>query len=111
MPKTALSLGTTVDALRAMSNVEQLDYVHKYFARHRGKIRSYSELYLVTFYPYALNQPDLFVFGSEVSPARVKIIYEQNKGVDLNKDGVITKGEFKQWIYQGTPKDIRHRLQ
>lgn len=111
MPSTAKALGTTVDALRAMSNVEQLDYVYKYFAPQKGRIRSYSDLYLVTFYPYALRQSDDFVLGSEVSPARAKKVRDQNQGIDLNKDGVITKGEFRQWIYRGIPSNIRQRLE
>ena len=110
MPDTARGLGTTPEALKAMSNVEQLDYVYRYFAPHRGKMNSYSDLYLVTFYPYALGKPDDFVFGSERSQAWAKTVRDQNEGIDLNKDGVITLGEFRQWIYRGIPNEIRQRL-
>ncbi|HEY9639176.1 MAG TPA: DUF2272 domain-containing protein [Coleofasciculaceae cyanobacterium] len=110
MPATAKRLGITIDALRSMSNVAQLDYVYKYFLPFRGRIRSYSDLYLITFYPYALGKPDDYVFGSEKNVAWVKKIRDQNKSIDLNNDGVITMGEFKQWIYRGIPNNIRGRL-
>ena len=110
MPATARGLGTTTEALRSMSNVEQLDYVYKYFAPYRGRIRNYSDLYLITFYPYALGKPDSYVFGSERSLEHAKKITSYNKAMDLNKDGVITMVEFKQWIYQGISSVIRSRL-
>jgi hypothetical protein len=110
MPATAMRLGTTSEKLRSMTNVEQLDYVYKYFEPYKGKIRSYTDLYLITFYPYALGRPDNYVFGSQKNVSTVKKIREQNPALDLNKDGVITLGEFKQWIYQGIPPTIRSRL-
>lgn len=110
MPATARRLGTTTEALRSMSNVQQLDYVYKYFAPFKGKIRSYSDLYLITFYPYALGKPDDYVFGSERSVTWAKKVRDQNKSIDLNNDSLITMGEFKQWIYRGIPNSIRSRL-
>ena len=37
MPDTGVGLGTTTAALRQMSNVDQLDYVYKYFLSISGK--------------------------------------------------------------------------
>jgi hypothetical protein len=39
MPATAKGLGTTTDALKNMTAVEQLDYVYKYFKPYAGKIK------------------------------------------------------------------------
>ena len=103
MPDTARGLGTTVEALKKMSNVQQLDYVKKYF--QGGKYNSYLDLYLKTFYPKALNEKDNYILGSEVSDARARKIAQQNKAIDLNKDGYITLGEFKKWTKSRIPKD------
>ena len=49
MPDTALNLGTTTKAIYAMNAIDQLGYVYKYFKPWTGKIKSYFDLYLVTF--------------------------------------------------------------
>jgi len=101
MPDTARGLGTTTEKLKAMSNVEQLDYVKKYF---QGKTyNSYTDLYAQTFYPVSRNKPDDFILGSERGMDWAKKIAQQNKVIDLNKDGVITAGEFKQWVKSRIP--------
>jgi hypothetical protein len=99
MPSTARGLGTTTEALAAMSNVQQLDFVLRYYNPHRGRMRSYLDCYLVTFYPVAMGRPDTFVLGSERSPDRVAIIARQNAGMDTNHDGQITVAEVRQRIY------------
>src|SRR5690554_3587730 len=38
MPKTAIGLGTTVEALARMTAVEQLDYVRMYFKPYQGRL-------------------------------------------------------------------------
>src|SRR5215203_1006885 len=40
MPSTAKALGTTVAKLAAMSPVEQLNYVWKYFKGYKGKLKT-----------------------------------------------------------------------
>ena len=87
----AISLGTTTDALAAMSRVEQMDWVLKYFKA--GPIRKLSavsleDLYMAILWPVAVGKPLDYVLFSSPSKA-----YEQNKGLDLNKDGNITKEE------------------
>jgi hypothetical protein len=110
MPDTAQRLGTSTEALRAMTNVEQLDYVYRYFLPYRGRVHNYSDLYLVTFYPYALGRSDDFVFGSERSPEWAKKVRDQNAAIDLNGDGAITLAEFRQWVFKGIPASIRDRI-
>ncbi len=97
MPATARALGTTTDALAKMSGVEQLAYVEKFFSSSKGKFKSGADLYLNTFWPAALGKGDDYkIGGAEV--ARV------NKGFDLNKDGQITAGEFRQYYKQRFPE-------
>ena len=40
MPATARLYGTTTDAIRRMSDVEQLTLVERFYATHRGRINS-----------------------------------------------------------------------
>lgn len=96
MPATAVGLGTTVDYLLTLSNVEQLDWVQKYYAPYRNRLKSVYDLYLVTFFPVALGKEDNWVM--QTSRLSARIIATQNPGVDINKDGQITVGEFKQYV-------------
>ena len=98
MPATAQGLGTSTTALKNMSNLEQLDWVYKYYRPYISKLNSYPDLYLATFFPIALGKSDDWVM--QTSSKSAKLIASQNPGVDLNKDGQITVGEFKQYCYK-----------
>lgn len=88
MAATARDLGTTTEALAAMTAEEQLDYVARYFAPYRGRLRSLSDLYMAILWPAAVGKPDDHVLWSDESRA-----YLVNRGLDLDKDGAVTKGE------------------
>lgn len=97
MPATAKGLGTTTEALSKMSGVEQLKYVEKYFAPFAGKIKSGTDLYMATFWPAGVGKPDSYnIGGAEV--ARV------NKIFDLDKNGQITAGEFREYYRRRFPE-------
>lgn len=96
MPSTARGLGTSVDALYAMSNVDQLDYVYKYFSSWTGKLFSIYDLYKVVFFPIMLGRAGDWVLSSSTLTALQ--IANVNKIVDLNKDGKITVAEFEQYV-------------
>src|SRR5262249_54107400 len=87
----ARELGTTRAELAAMSATEQLTYVEKYFRlqEHRhGRIRTLEDTYMAILAPRAIHKPNdtvLFVQGSKA--------YRQNRGLDSNHDGLITKRE------------------
>jgi hypothetical protein len=86
----AEELGTTTDKLAAMTRVEQMDWVLKYMKRWVGKLSSVSleDLYMAILWPAAVGKPNDYVLFSHPSKQ-----YQQNKGLDLNKDGNITKAE------------------
>lgn len=94
MPKTATkSLKTSVQQLAAMTAVEQLDYVEKYFKLQMGwskkKLATLEDLYMAILYPAAIGQdPDSALFSQGT------IQYKQNAGFDKNKDGKITPAEI-----------------
>ncbi len=91
MPSTARNLGTTTERLAKMSAEDQLNYVYKYFKPYIGRLATLSDVYMAILWPRAVGQPEsypLFVRG------RAPLAnYEQNAGLDTNKDGVITKAE------------------
>lgn len=94
MPDTARRLGTTTDALAKMSAVEQLDYVYLYYKSVKLKPGSdVGDMYVATFYPAAAGQPDNYVISS-----RGNKVYNQNAGLDRNKDGTITVGDVKKSV-------------
>ncbi len=66
LPGTAISLGTTVEALAKMTAVEQLDYVYKYLLPYKGKMIDFYTTYLAIFYPAALGKDDSYVFPANV---------------------------------------------
>ncbi|MBY3383207.1 DUF2272 domain-containing protein [Rhizobium laguerreae] len=88
MPKTAISLGTTINLLAEMNAVQQLDYVEKYMSPFSGKMNSLSDVYMAILYPKAVGKPEAQVLFSQGT-----IAYTQNAGLDTNDDGVVTKGE------------------
>ena len=95
MPSTAISLGTTTDELYNMSPVDQLEYVYDYFKGYTGRIKSYADLYLITFFPAAVGKPDDYIIESKNVSA--SLIAKENPVIDMNKDGQITVGEFKEY--------------
>lgn len=108
MPSTAQALGTTTEALKNMSNVEQLDYVYKFFKPYSGRIKSYSDLYLICFFPIALGKPLDWILHT--STLRADIIAKYNPGIDLNKDNKITVSEFIEYSLKGFKNDILNIL-
>lgn len=90
MPATAKGLGTTTAALAKMTAEQQLDWVEKYFQPYKGKLRDLSDLYMAILWPKAVGQPLEYVLWDQDSRPTT---YRQNAGLDINKDGEITKAE------------------
>lgn len=86
LPSTARTLGTTAEALKAMSATAQLKYVEAYFS-HFGSLPTLEATYLAVFAGRGASSPDTVLFET---PSKA---YEQNKGLDGNHDGIITAGE------------------
>lgn len=90
MPATARGLGTTVDKLAAMTQIEQLNYVYKYFLPYKGKLRNLGDVYMAILWPAGVGQKDSYVLWAQ---SKKPTTYRQNIGLDVNKDGVITRAE------------------
>lgn len=98
---TALALGTTVDDLYKMDDIEQMDYVYKYFAPYTGKIKNLYDLYMITFFPAALGYSDDQCIGTDTISCEA--VAKSNPNIDINGDGKITVAEFKQYVDSRVP--------
>lgn len=98
MPATAQAFGTSTAALLNMSNIQQLDWVEKFYSQPflRGKMNSFPDLYLATFAPAYLGKADTVKFPANYA--------KFNPGFDLNKDNALTVGEFREAVYKRLPK-------
>src|SRR6185369_14812037 len=88
MDATAEELGTTTDELAALSAEQQLRYVERYFARFRGRLATVEDLYMAILWPLAVGEAADYPLFAEGT-----LSYEQNAHLDLDQDGVVTKGE------------------
>jgi hypothetical protein len=92
MPQTAAALGTTTEALAAMTNEEQLIYVQRYFQPWAGRLRSLADLYMAILWPAGVGKDGYYVIFDSKDVNHPKL-YIQNRGLDWNHDGVITVDE------------------
>jgi hypothetical protein len=88
MPRTAEALGTSTRALAAMTAERQLDFVEKYLRPFAGKMTDLPSAYMAVLWPVAVRKPLGHVLFAAPTAA-----YEQNKGLDADKDGKVTKAE------------------
>jgi hypothetical protein len=108
VPDTAKGLGTSTEALYNMSNLEQLDWVKKYFYPYRDKIQSFSDLYMVTFFPAAVGKPANWILQAKNLSALA--VARWNPIFDLNKDGKITVAEAEEAFLKRVPEYLRNEL-
>ena len=75
-----------------MSFIEQMSYVEKYFKPYSGRIKSVEDTYMAILFPRAIGKPNDYVLFDKNDPKYPKR-YLQNRGLDVNKDGLIVKDE------------------
>jgi hypothetical protein len=105
MPATAKGLGTSTRALKKLTPVAQLDFVRRYFLPQKGRLNDLNDVYMAILWPRAVGRPAsyvLFVNGSRQ--------YSQNKGLDVNFDGVVTKAEAASRVQQHLVEGMRPEL-
>lgn len=92
MPSTAKNLGTTIDDLKAMTPEAQLDYVRKYFLPSKGKLKDIDDLYMKVLWPAAMGKSADYILWTK-EDKKTGGAYKVNAGLDLNKDGKVTREE------------------
>lgn len=109
MPATALPYFWTAEQIKAMtpeqraangraatarlaklSAVEQLNYVYRYFRPWKGRLLNLGDVYMAILWPGGVGKPDAFVLWEK---GQRPTTYRQNAGLDVNRDGAITRGE------------------
>jgi len=100
---TAQGLGTSTAALKNMSAIQQLDYVYKFFAPNAGKIQNLDDAYMLVLWPRAFRMPADYVLWTQGS-----IEYTQNRDLDTNHDGTVTKGEAAQRVHDSFKEGLNH---
>lgn len=88
MPSTARTLGTTTAELAKMTPEDQLNYVYKYFLPFHGRLNNLGDVYMAILWPKGVGKPDHYVVFSGTGAT-----YRQNAGLDVNKDGNVTRAE------------------
>lgn len=88
LPSTAISLGTSIQALAQMTAERQLDFVEKYFVRFTGQLNILEDVYMAILYPRAVGMGRSYVLFRSPS-----VEYQQNRGLDSNLDGAVTVAE------------------
>jgi hypothetical protein len=105
MPSTARGLGTSTAALKRMTALAQLDYVRRYFLPYKGRLKDLNDLYMAILWPRAIGRPSSYVLFAEGSRE-----YRQNRGLDVNTDGVVTKVEAANRVQQHLVEGMREEL-
>ncbi len=95
--KAANDLGTTTEALRNMTRLEQLDYVEAYFKmvmkRYKiTKVNGFVDLYLMVFWPEGIKETDLNrpFTNDSVEAANRKL---RNAAGDITKNSILAAYE------------------
>ena len=101
--KTLANLGTTREAIQSMTNVQQLDYVEKYFVNLgvKGKMTDVYQVCLAVFLPKYMYSSDSTLIAYSGSDT-----YNANKGMDIDKDGKLTVGDVRGWYGKFVPDSV-----
>lgn len=97
MPSTCAAYGVTVAHMAVLTAVEQLDYVERYFMAWNGRLKTLGDVYGAILWPGMIGKPDSLPIFHRDDPNHPKL-YVQNRGLDYNSDGEITKAEIVQRI-------------
>lgn len=94
MPDTARFLGTSIEELEHMTAEQQLVYVFKHFKPYADRLVLIEDYYMTILMPSKIGKPlDDVLFRQDYYNRKNLKAYIQNKGLDKNFDGKITKAE------------------
>ena len=76
--------------LAALTAEQQLEWVLAYFMPYKGRLKTLADVYMTILWPAGIGKADGWALWDQASRPTT---YRQNAGLDLNKDGTITKAE------------------
>ncbi len=85
-----------------MSAEDQLNYVYKYFRPFHGRLNNLGDVYMAILWPKGVGKSDDYVLFDR------GVTYRQNAGLDVNKDGKVTRGECLVKIKDKLAKGMRY---
>lgn len=96
--------GLTANQMASLSNIEQLEYVKKFFLPIKGQANNFADVHLYAFVPSSFSERNnrSHVIGSEVGQA--ENYARINAGFDFNKDGLITIADFQDYTAEHLKK-------
>lgn len=98
----AVEQGLTVDQIAQLSDLEQVELARRYFERrHPERIHTLDDLYMAILWPVAVGQAPDYVLA--MNPRQ----YRLNSGLDVNRDGKITKNEAAALVRRKMEKGLR----
>lgn len=104
--KTFGSEKVSMERLKNMSALEQLDYVEKYYKPFSARITRYVDLYLLTILPISVGKPDDFVM--EAKNISAQKFAQQNPA--FGKKDRVTVGDIKRYMLNLVPKEWMQRF-
>lgn len=96
MPATAKDYDITLEKLRNMNHSQQMDFVYDYLNDKRKKYRDFenlTDLYIAILYPMALKEDYCYTLYAEPETA-----YQQNEGLDQDRDGRVTIQDIDKYL-------------
>ena len=90
LKSTAEGIGTSTKELAGMTRAQQMHFVEKYLEpKLRGIANpNFGDLYMAVHWPRGVGKDNSYTLYSKGSPE-----YKANSGLDINKDGTVTRGE------------------
>ncbi len=104
MPSTARGLGTTTAALAKLSPEDQIRYVFEYFKPFKGRLNNLGDVYMAILWPKGVGKPDHYVLFDR---SKAPTTFRQNAGLDVNRDGLVTRAECLVKINERLAKGLR----
>ena len=104
---TAKDLGTSTTELAGMTRVQQLEYVSTFLKQKLKGVEDpdVGDIYMAVLYPRAVGKANDYIIFEEGTRNYVK-----NRGLDLNQDGFITKGEaVDKMLFNTSGQDFTRR--
>ena len=96
MPATLRDMNVTTKQLQNMNHTEQLDFTYQYLQKvqsDRRPFKSLTDVYLGVLYPDALGEDPCYTLYSQP-----EINYQQNSGLDEDKDGKVTVSDIDRFL-------------
>ena len=101
--KTVSGKQYLMSTIRDMNYSDQLDLVYEYYKTYKGKLKTFTDTYFVTFFPLAIGKPDDWIIQGGGLTA--KQIYNANPAFHKVKDDKIRVWEVKKTILEKLPSE------